>query len=341
MFISIFQKLLTLKNIMFLILLTLFLIFIVKEQNIAILFFASYVISCSLQPLVEKLSKKINRSFAAFAVVIMLVILILAFFVPLIILASHEIRPLISNMPQYLSSIKDFILALPFVDKTQLAQLEISDIVSTTTNFTSQFVNESINISKNFASSIIYLLAALIIIYYFLADKKIINQTYLSLFPSNMKEKAQNIIDAISNKIGGYVIAQITTMFSVGLLMTIGLLILRVDYAVLLGLITGILDIIPVVGPAIALIICLVVSFKSGLLTLGLITVVFAIAQWSENSLVRPFVFSKFLDLHPLIIYLFLFITAQNMGVVGVVFAPAIAATVCVLIEELYVKNIN
>lgn len=341
MFISIFQKLLTLKNIMFLILLLLFLIFIVKEQNIAILFFASYVISCSLQPLVEKLSKKINRSFAAFAVVIMLVILILAFFVPLIILASHEIRPLISNMPQYLSGIKDFILALPFVDKTQLAQLEISDIVSTTTNFTSQFVNESINISKNFASSIIYLLAALIIIYYFLADKKIINQTYLSLFPSNMKEKAQNIIDAISNKIGGYVIAQITTMFSVGLLMTIGLLILRVDYAVLLGLITGILDIIPVVGPAIALIICLVVSFKSGVLTLGLITVVFAIAQWSENSLVRPFVFSKFLDLHPLIIYLFLFITAQNMGVVGVIFAPAIAATVCVLIEELYVKNIN
>ena len=341
MFISIFQKLLTLKNIMFLILLTLFLIFIVKEQNIAILFFASYVISCSLQPLVEKLSKKINRSFAAFAVVIMLVILILAFFVHLIILASHEIRPLISNMPQYLSGIKDFILALPFVDKTQLAQLEIGDIVSTTTNFTSQFVNESINISKNFASSIIYLLAALIIIYYFLADKKIINQTYLSLFPSNMKEKAQNIIDAISNKIGGYVIAQITTMFSVGLLMTIGLLILGVDYAVLLGLITGILDIIPVVGPAIALIICLVVSFKSGLLTLGLITVVFAIAQWSENSLVRPFVFSKFLDLHPLIIYLFLFITAQNMGVVGVIFAPAIAATVCVLFEELYVKNIN
>ena len=111
--------------------------------------------------------------------------------------------------------------------------------------------------------------------------------------------------------------------------MTSGLLILGVDYAVLLGLITGILDIIPVVGPAIALIICLVVSFKSGLLTLGLITVVFAIAQWSENSLVRPFVFSKFLDLHPLIIYLFLFITAQNMGVVGV------------LIEELYVKNIN
>jgi len=61
----------------------------------------------------------------------------------------------------------------------------------------------------------------------------------------------------------------------------------------------------------------------------------------AENNLVRPYIFGKFLDLHPLIIYLFLFITAQYLGVVGVIFAPAIAATVCVLIQELYIKNIN
>ena len=71
------------------------------------------------------------------------------------------------------------------------------------------------------------------------------------------------------------------------------------------------------------------------------ILVVFAIAQVAENNLVRPYIFGKFLDLHPLIIYLFLFITAQYLGVVGVIFAPAIAATVCVLIQELYIKNIN
>ena len=68
---------------------------------------------------------------------------------------------------------------------------------------------------------------------------------------------------------------------------------------------------------------------------------VFAIAQIAENNLVKPYIFGKFLALHPLIIYLFLFITAQHLGVVGVIFAPAIAATVCVLIEELYIKNIN
>ena len=156
-----------------------------------------------------------------------------------------------------------------------------------------------------------------------------------------MKDRAGEILDTISKKIGGYVIALLVTMSSVGIIMTIGLLLIRVDYAVLLGLITAILDIIPVIGPFIALLICLLAASKAGALTLALILVVFAIAQLAENNLVRPYIFGKFLDLHPLIIYLALFITAQYLGVVGVIFAPAIAATVCVLIDELYIKNIN
>ena len=61
----------------------------------------------------------------------------------------------------------------------------------------------------------------------------------------------------------------------------------------------------------------------------------FAIFKWFV------YVFSKFLNLHPLIIYLFLFIAAKYMGVLGVIFAPAIAATVVVLIEEVYIKNME
>ena len=174
-----------------------------------------------------------------------------------------------------------------------------------------------------------------------MADKDLVRNGYLSLFPLQMKERAGEILDTISKKIGGYVIALLTTMSSVGVIMTIGLLLIRVDYAVLLGLITALLDIVPVIGPTIALLICLLAASKMGGVTLLLILVIFAIAQIAENNLIRPYIFGKFLDLHPLIIYLFLFITAQHLGVVGVIFAPAIAATVCVLVQELYIKNIN
>lgn len=341
MFDSLFQKYITAKNIIFFIISVLFLIFITKIKDIAILFFASFVIACSLNPIVDMISKKLNRSVAAALVLLSTVLVLGVFFVPIILIAVHEIKSFVELIPQHIAVIKDFLMSTSFFNQSQLSKIDIGGLLSSASGITSNFVNESINISKNFATAIIYFLAALIIIYYFMADKDTVRKAYMSLFPANMKEKAEEIIETISKKIGGYVIAQITTMTSVGVLMAIGLALIGVDYALLLGLITGVLDIIPVVGPAIALVICIVASYKSGALTLALILLVFAFAQWAENNLVRPYVFSRFLDLHPLVIYLFLFITAQYLGVIGVIFAPAIAATVCVLIDELYIKNMN
>ena len=341
MFENIFQKYISVKNIVFFILAILFIVFITKIKDIAILFFASYVIACSLNPLVDKLSKRIKRGLASAIVLLSTVLLIGAFFVPVIAMAGHEIKSFVSNIPQYFATIKQFLLTTPIINKSYLAEINLGDFISSASGITTNFVNKSINISMNFASAMIYLLAALIIIYYFMADKDDVKSAYMSFFPAQMKEKADEIIETISKKIGGYVIAQIVTITSVGLIIAIGLMILKVDYAILLGLITAILDLVPVVGPAIALIICLITAYSGGPLTLALVLVVFAIAQLAENNFVRPFIFGKFLDIHPLVIYFFLFITAQYLGVVGVIFAPAIAATVCVLIQELYIKSIN
>lgn len=341
MFENVFQKGLNAKNIIFFIIALLFIVFVTKIKDVAILFFASYVIACSLNPLVDKLTKKINRNAAAAIVLLSTISILGLFFVPLIVLAGHEIKSFLGNFPVYIDNLKEFLSVTPFINKTQLAQINITDVISSTSEFTSKFVNQSISLSINVASTVIYFIAATIIIFYFMADKEVVCEGYLSLFPPQMKERAGEILDTISKKIGGYVVALITTMSSVGIIMTIGLLLIGVDYAVLLGLITALLDIIPVVGPAIALLVCLLAASKAGAVTLLLILLVFAIAQIAENNLVRPYIFGKFLDLHPLIIYLALFITAQYLGVVGVIFAPAIAATVCVLIQELYIKNIN
>lgn len=341
MFENLFQKYISAKNIVFFIIAILFLVFITKIKDIAILFFASYVIACSLNPLVDKLSKKIKRSLASALILFVTVFVLGLFFIPVIGMAGHEIKSFIDHIPQYINYIKEFLTTTPIINKSQLAQVDIGDFISSASGLTTNFVNKSINISVNFASAMIYLLAALIIIYYFMADKDEVKKAYMSLFPAQMKDRADEIIETISKKIGGYVIAQVATMTSVGVIMAVGLLLIKVDYAILLGLITAVLDIVPVVGPALALIICLITAYNAGPLTLGLILVVFAIAQVSENNLVRPYIFGKFLDLHPLIIYLFLFITAQHLGIVGVIFAPAIAATVCVLIQELYIRNIN
>ncbi|MBP5741045.1 MAG: AI-2E family transporter [Bacteroidales bacterium] len=219
--------------------------------------------------------------------------------------------------------------------------MDFNGIIAQASDVTSSVITKSIDVSKYLATSIIYFLAGCLIIYYMLVDRTLIKDTYLKLFPQNIKQRAMDIMASISQKIGGYVVAQITTMMSVGLIVFIGLALLGVDYALILGLITAVFDLVPVVGPAAALVIILIAIFKLGWIKICLAIIVFIFAQWAENNLVRPYVFSKFMDVHPLIIYFFLLLTAQYLGIIGVVFAPAIAATVCVLIEELYIKSIN
>ena len=335
--IDFFKQHITAKNVIFFIIMLLFINFLTKIKDIAILFFASYVISCSLNPLVNKLSKKIRREVASGFVLLSALFISIAFIIPVIIMGGHQIKSLIDVIPAHWGQVKEFFTGLPIFAEN----INVTDIMSSAGNVTSNIVSQSISISKDLASGLIYFLAACLIIYYLLADKDTVKKGYLSLFPPNLKPKAEEIIKSISKKIGGYVIAQIVTMVSVGFIMFIGLAILGIDYALILGLITGIFDIIPIIGPAAALVIILLTVYKLGLVKIGLVILVFALAQWAENNLVRPYVFSKFMNIHPLIIYFFLFVTAQYLGIIGVIFAPAIAATTCVLIDELYIKNIN
>ena len=335
------KKYITVKNIIFFIIAILFLVFITKIKDTAILFFASYVIACSLNPIVDKMTKKMSRSLASTLVLSGVLLASVLFLLPLLVVAGHQIKSFLIMLPEHIVTVKSFLLQNPFLSKSTIAQLDIGELLSPASGFTTKFVNNSINFSVSFASGIVYFLAACIIVYYFLVDKDTVQKAYCSLFPGQMKDKAAEILETISQRVGGYVLALIVTIFCVGIIMTLGLMLLGVDYALLLGILNAILDIVPVVGPGLALIITLLVAYKMGPLTIALILLLFIFAQWAENNLVRPYIFGKFLDLHPLIIYFFLFITAQYLGVVGVIFAPAIAATVCVLLEELYIKNVN
>lgn len=335
-------KYLTTRNIIFFIMLIILIVFISKIQDIAIMFFASFVISCSLNPLVDKLEEKIkNRNLATLGVLGSAIILVLSVITPVIFLLSHEVKQFSTTIPKIFSNFHLFIKDSPYLERFKLFDIDWQGILSTVSTYTSDIMNEIINIGLNLSSALIYLIVSFIIIYYLIADKDLIRKTFLRLFPSTMRERSGEIYDIISKKIGGYIIALLTTIAWVGVVMIVGLLLFKVNYAVLLGLITAIFDIVPIVGPLIALTICLIAVSSSGWGAVAAVILVYIIAQVTENNIVRPFVFGKFLDIHPILIFFFLFVTAKFLGATGVIFAPAIAATVSVLIEEVYMKNIE
>ena len=219
--------------------------------------------------------------------------------------------------------------------------IDLPSVVEPVSRFSKELVEQSIAITLNTATAFVYLLAMCVITYYFLVDKDVIRRGFMLLFPKHIKDKADKIITTISQKIGNYIIAQLTVIAGVGVCVMIPLLIMKIDCAVLLGVVSALLDLIPIVGPAIAGIICVIMCYNYGPVIVGLVIFFFLLAQWIENNFVRPYIFGKFMNLHPLIIFFAIFVSAKYLGAIGVVFAPAIAATFAVLVDELYIKPIN
>lgn len=329
------------KNIIFILLVIGLLLILPKTVGILMLFFGAYVLACALNPFVLKFMKKMSRTAAASLVVLLSIISIVALFVPIIIVAAKEIRNFMLTLPDKINGVLDFITNTNIYGHKLPDFLDFETIIGNSTPFAQGFVNHSLSITAGIFQVAVITVAITMIVYYILVDKNYLQDKFLQFFPPDMKEKAKDISATISNKVGGYVRAQILSMVAVGLMVTIVLIVLGVEYSTLLGLISGILDIIPLLGPAIALGLILLVAYPLGAVKLILIIIGFLLVQQISNYVVRPILFGKLMELHPLMIFLALFLADQFLGFWGVILSPAIAATVCVLIDELYIKPIN
>lgn len=336
-----FKKYLTTKNIVFILLILIIIKSISQVTVIALLFFASFVIASSLNPIVDKLEKKTSRANAASLVLIGTLFISVVFFIPIIFIAVKQVQSLMQILPEKIELIQHFIFNHQFYGHRIPEIINLESLIKSSSPFATGLLNQSINLTLSFAQGILFFLAICMIVFYFMADKTIIKEGIIKIFPDVMKEKASSIYDNISHKVGGYVIAQILNMVAIGILTAIAMALVKVDYALLLGLITGVLDIIPIIGPTIALILCLIMANQMGWIGYILVIVAFLTAQWISNNLIRPVIFGKFLDLHPLIIIFALLVSAQFLGVWGVILAPAIASLICVLFDETYIKAID
>ena len=310
------------QNIIFLLGIIVYTICLFTITDIALMLFVTYVVACALNPLVDKLEKKCSRNVAAAIVFGGFIGGILLMFLPIVIIGGNEIANLAAQYPQYVDQVKDYIMNSPVVEEFANSGGLIESVTS---------------ISKGG----LYLFVSLIFTYFLMVDRDKLVNAAMRFFPKKSRQRIKEIYDISEQKLSKFVSGQFIASASVGLIMIIGLLILGVDSAIILGCVSAVLDIVPIVGPAIALVICLAVVYKLGWTVVIITAVIFAIAQIVENNVVKPYVFGKFMDLHPIVIYIFLFVCAKYFGAVGAIFAPAIAADACVFIEELYLKSMD
>lgn len=152
------------------------------------------------------------------------------------------------------------------------------------------------------------------------------------LLPESSQEKWRGIGRDIYRTVGGYVTGNLLISVIAGVSSTIVLLILDVPYAVALGLLVAILDLIPLAGATLAAIILTAVAFLTSI-PAGIIVLAFMIVyQQIENHLLQPLVYSRTVQLSPLAILISVLIGAKIAGILGALAAIPVAGTIQVLL---------
>lgn len=337
-----FKSFFNFKNIIFLLLILLTIKFVSNVFEIFMLCFAAFVLSSSLEPAVKFLEKKMSRMWAAVTVIISTLLVTVALFIPILKLAIEQIVSFSLALPKRLLVLQNLLQDKQFFADLNVADMiEINHLVKITSNYSKNIVDSSLHATMGFFTFIVFLIMLFMIMFYLIKDKEYIMNKFIEFLPQNLKSKGRHIVEQISEKVGGYFIAQVISNIAIWVMVTIVLLLFRVDYAVVLGLIAGVFDIIPILGPTVALLLILICAYHLGVVKIIGITLCFLLVQQISNSLVRPFVFGKFLDLHPIVVLLAILICADFFGVLAVILAPAIAATVTVLVDELYLIPMN
>ncbi|MDP3487354.1 MAG: AI-2E family transporter, partial [Bacillota bacterium] len=174
-----------------------------------------------------------------------------------------------------------------------------------------------------------------VLTFYILKDVVVIKRTIANLMPGKHRRKLLAWLSKIDASLGSWIRGQLLIAFMVGVLSTVGLSIIGLDFAILLGVLAGMLDVIPYFGPLIGgippVVVGILVSPAMGIKTLAVIIVV----QQIENNLITPQILGHSLGLHPLLVIFALLLGGEIGGLVGMVLSVPIAAIIKTTIEHL------
>jgi predicted PurR-regulated permease PerM len=187
-------------------------------------------------------------------------------------------------------------------------------------------------ITKGIITAIVTVVTILFMTVFMLLEGPAWMERFYALLPEGSRERWRGIGRKIYLTVGGYVTGNLLISLVAGITSTIALLALGVPYAVALGLLVAILDLIPLAGATIAAIIVCTIGFLHAL-TAGIILIVFFIVyQQIENHVLQPLVYSRTVQLSPLVILVSVLVGAQIAGVLGALAAIPIAGTIQVLL---------
>ncbi len=294
---------------------------------------------------------KFNNTIAVIITMVFLIGIIagiIALFVPLLIQQGHNLSLLnIDALQNNIEELYGQLLKYFGVKSEDLERgLKDSQLLSNI-NFglIPEFLNSLIGILGTFS---VGLFSILFIVFFFLKDSKLFEQSLLTLIPNNKENRVQNSIEKIKNLLSRYFVGLVFQILILFIIYSIVLFVFGIENAIVIAFLCALLNLIPYVGPIIGGLLMAILTMTSNvgadfstviLPKTGYVMIGFTLGQLVDNFFSQPFIFSSSVKSHPLEIFLIIIIGGILLGVTGMIIAVPGYTAIKVILKEFFAEN--
>jgi len=292
--------------------------------------------------LLNKKAPKVLAIIIVFGIIITLLILIIFFLIPSVV---NQLNILYKEIPNLAENYQNLILSIKpqlskFINPADVEILlkeNLSELQKSVLGFSQSIIIYLSNIVSSITFGVVIVP---LILFYLMRDMFIFKENLYIFVSKKNKKEFKEVLEEVDHIVSGFIRGRIIVCFIVGSLIGLGLYFLNLKFALIIGIVSGVFNFIPYLGPIVGVVLALIFALGSPWWTLLMIVVLFVLVNQLEAIYLNPNILGKGLGLHPLTVILSMLICGQLLGILGVLVAVPLAAILKVLAIRYLIQEV-
>lgn len=313
--------------------------FLYLVSDVLLMLFAAVVVAAALEPLVGYLQRyHVPRALTVALVYIFVILVFIGVATLMIGPLTAQVKQLAMVAPELVRSAHDL---LPFIPEGAATNI-INSLEQGIAQLGNNLANIGFNIfqqTRTVVADVVTVLFVFVLAFYLAAERDALKKFVRLITPRAHLAYVENAVERAQKQAGRWMLAQLTLGLIIGVIVGVGLTIMGVPYALLLGIIAGVLEIVPYFGPIISALLGCFIAFSQSLILGFIVLAFYVVVQQFENHILVPNVMRKAIGLHPLTTIIAILLGARLAGIVGVVLAIPLATVLSVFLSDIFSPN--
>lgn len=304
------------------------------------LFFVAIVVGTAIRPAVEWLHRRgVSRATGIIMIYILFAALAIGFLAMVLPLLADQAAGISRNVPEFYENSRSALInsgnrLMQNIGWRMPSQIFVLMRRDPDSNEVLDQVGQTFFYTNLVFRGVLGALAIFLLAYYWTQESNLVIRALLRIVPSQRKKDIREFLQLAETKLGGYVRGQGLLCVAVGLMALLAYLLMGLPYSLVLAIIAGVMEIVPIFGPALGAIPAFVVALSVEPAKAIWVVVATAVIQMLENTVLVPRIMKHAMGVNPIIVLLSLIAFSSVFGFMGALLALPLAAMIQLLVSR-------